>query len=328
MSIPDDIEHLIYEALVNLGWDSDPEAIAEKVSRLHVGLPSEDEFSILSSWLGRCSLIHKLDQKQHPANSKNEYQVPDLFAVFDYKGTKIPVLIEVKSKTKPKLSFTSDYYSKLSNYASLHQMPILVAWKLHSTWMLFDLDCMKKAEKNLNISLNDAMKNNLLGVLAGDFAYTIGEDCSFNLRFRKDELVRTVKDTDREHEEWRMTIDDVCFTDRDGNEIRKLPKEVQALFLTWDLELDEKHTKSHVYQKYRRGDTTMLFAHMALVRLLHWKSPLDSGTNWRELLGQPSSATNGLENFRESCSKAMEHGIVNHIFDQLPEKLPSYMDGK
>ena len=41
--------------------------------------------TLLLSWLGKCSLVHQLDQHQLPPDSKHHYRVPDLFAVFRYK---------------------------------------------------------------------------------------------------------------------------------------------------------------------------------------------------------------------------------------------------
>jgi hypothetical protein len=31
-----------------------------------IGLPVEDEFSVACAWLGKCQLLHKLDQHQVP----------------------------------------------------------------------------------------------------------------------------------------------------------------------------------------------------------------------------------------------------------------------
>ena len=80
---PSDLERLIHESLEQLGWTADAKSIAERVHRLNIGLPLEDEFSIICGWLGRCNLIHKLDQQQYPATSKDAFQVPDLLANFN-----------------------------------------------------------------------------------------------------------------------------------------------------------------------------------------------------------------------------------------------------
>ena len=70
----DDSDRLIQEVLAELGWDEDPKKIANKVKRLDQGLPAEDEFTAICSWLGKARLLHKLDQHQAPVSSRDLYQ--------------------------------------------------------------------------------------------------------------------------------------------------------------------------------------------------------------------------------------------------------------
>ncbi|AZC00063.1 hypothetical protein DKE52_002750 [Acinetobacter pittii] len=95
---PHDLPRLIQEVLAQLGYDLDSDTVAEQVRRLDIGLPVEDEFSVVCAWLGKCQLLHKLDQQQVPVTSKQRFQVPDLLAKFSTQTNKSPVLIEVKSK--------------------------------------------------------------------------------------------------------------------------------------------------------------------------------------------------------------------------------------
>jgi len=64
MTETDDSDRLIQEVLSELGWDDDPKKVADKVKRLDQGLPAEDEFTAICSWLGKARLLHKLDQHQ------------------------------------------------------------------------------------------------------------------------------------------------------------------------------------------------------------------------------------------------------------------------
>lgn len=120
-----DGDRLIQEVLAELGWEADPKRIADDVRRLDFGLPTEDEFTAICIWLGKARLVHKLDQHQAPLTSRDAYQVPDLLAQFENTG---PLLIEVKSKTKQTLSFTPEYLERLNAYATLVNMPLLIAF--------------------------------------------------------------------------------------------------------------------------------------------------------------------------------------------------------
>ena len=210
---PEDAERLVQEALTQLGWEADPKRIAARVWRLNLGLPREDEFSVVSTWLGRCDLIHKLDQKQTPTKSRDTFQVPDLLAVFRHENRSVPVLVEVKSSKENTLSFRPDYLLRLQNYAALVRLPVLIAWKHFGLWILFDISHLQKSQKNFNISFQSAMRENLLGILAGDFSYSLSIGSGVHLRFRKDELLSETRDGEGVEQQWKMTCDDVSFTD-------------------------------------------------------------------------------------------------------------------
>ncbi len=97
----------------------------------------------------------------------------------------IPSLDEVKSKNENKLSFKPDYIARLQSYADLLGLPLLIAWKYHSLWVLFEAKHLRKAVSNFNISFETAYKENLLGILVGDFAYKIGLEQAFTSSSKK-----------------------------------------------------------------------------------------------------------------------------------------------
>ena len=90
-----DDERLIQEVLAELGRDADPKAIAEQVKRLDLGLPAEDEFIAVCSWLGKARLVHKLDQHQAPPNREITIKSP-----ISWHGFRIPGRCSSKSKTR------------------------------------------------------------------------------------------------------------------------------------------------------------------------------------------------------------------------------------
>ena len=321
---PTDGARLIQEVLAELGWDADVTAVANEVRRLDIGLPLEDEFAVVCAWLGKSQLLHKLDQLQIPPASKREYQVPDLLAKFSTQASKSPVLIEIKAKSDNVLSFKPEYLQRLKNYADLTGSPLLIAWKYLGMWTLFDASHMKKATKNFNITLSDALRENLLGVLAGDFAYKIGAGAGIRLRLRKDQLVEAEEADEGRTEQWIMTIDDVAFTDRDGSRRTDLSSEVQSLFTTWDLEQHEEHTGSSVDLHFVAGNEGILFAHMALVRLLTWGQPIGSQPHWRKLL-RKGRVTANVENFAEALRVALDERVVSHVFNIQPITMPSFL---
>lgn len=323
---PTDLEQLIHEALSQLGWDADAAQVAARLWRLNQGLPREDEFSVVCGWLGKCELIHKLDQKQTPKESAQKYQVPDLLSVFRVGERRVPALVEVKSSKDNVLSFRPDYRDKLCAYAELLKLPLLVAWKHYGVWTVFELSHMRKAQQNFNIDFPTAMTENLLGALAGDFSYSLSVGVGLHLRFRKEELLKTEKADDGFTEEWKMVCDNVYFTDDRSQVVRDLPADVQALFLTWDLQQKEEHSPTHITMSFvaENAHETALFAHMALVRLLDWHLPAGDKIDWRGLLSQ-SRILLGLEDFAKAIRDALRLGLVHHVLHQVPRTPAAFL---
>jgi Holliday junction resolvase len=314
----------MHEALTQLGWQADPTGLVRRLARLNMGLPSEDEFSVVCTWLGRCKLIHKLDQRQGPVSSRIDYQVPDLLAIFDYKGRSIPVLIEVKSSVSQTLSFQPDYFLRLRSYASAIGLPILIAWKYQNFWMLFEIDHMTKAKKNYNIALGKAATESLLGVLAGDFSYSLAKGSGLHLSMRKDKLVSETGAGSELQQEWSMVIEDVCYTDGQGSKRHYLSPDVQRLFFINSLDETTEHSESHVYGHFVVGQDATKFAHMSLTALIGQGLAPGQTLNWRDVTAR-STAVPGFEDFSRTIKRALDEKIVTHIFHIQPQTLPRFL---
>lgn len=222
----DTLPYLIQQALQELGRDASPQTIAEKVKRLEIGLPAEDELAVLLRWLGRCQLVHKLDQSVPPAN--DVYRIPDLLAVFEYRGRPVPVLIEVKACEDNTISWRPDYYSAMRNYAGTLNLPLLIAWRHLTFWVLFDVRHFTKASTNFNIQFSDAMKQTLMSVLAGDFSYSFAVGSGMHINMRK------LADTE---DGFEAIIEECYLTNGAGERLTEAPG-VLPLFLCVDQSAD------------------------------------------------------------------------------------------
>lgn len=320
---PDDLARLMHEVLETVGWDANASEVAKQVERLDKGLPVEDEFAVVCAWLGECDLIHKLDQHQIPRSSSDFYQVPDLLARFKTQTIERPVLIEVKSKAANTLSLQPDYLRRLQNYSELMGMPLLFAWKFHSLWMLFEAKHLTKATKNFNISWAVALRENLLGVLAGDFAYRIGGGSGVHLRCDKEELLSVEERDGCQVHTWNMRIGEVAFTDRNGNTIAAPSVATQTLLDIWDLEEQRTEHPKFVRVSFTAPQDGMQFAHSSLVRLLNVRSRGEK-LSWRRVSRQDKITT--IESFRAAVLKAMDERVVQIILDIQPHSMPDFVN--
>lgn len=322
---PPDLERLIHESLEQLGWSADITSIADRVHRLNIGLPLEDEFSIICGWLGQCNLVHKLDQQQYPTTSKDIFQVPDLLANFNVRGAgNTSVLIEVKSCERNVLSFRPDYVSKLRAYGQLLGLPVLIAWRKYGIWSLVDLDVFSKATKNYNLNFNDAMRNSLMSKILGDFSYTPQVNSGVHISFKKEKIIETIETDGGQQENWHTVIDDVYFTNGESEQLKDLSPVAQQLFRSWDLTTTESHSDSHVVMHNTIDEESGMFAHMALTRLLSFHSREDD-VHWRRHL-QNDAAISSISGFRSGIEENLKAGIIKYIFDIEPANVPDFLN--
>ena len=233
-------------------------------------------------------------------------------------------MVEVKASTDRTLSFRPDYRTRLKAYASLLGLPMLIAWKRHGLWALFDIDHMELAQTNYNIGFGKAMTESLLGALAGDFSYTLPRGTGIHIRMRKEQLLSSVRHGPEVQEEWQLIVDDALHLDLHGNERRDLPLDVQALFFVNDLEENQEHSPTHVHLQFVVQDDEHKFAHMALVRLLNWYSYGGGTVNWREVVARHSPVP-GISNFGATVDRALKEGVVKYILHIKPQTMPSFL---
>lgn len=323
----DPTAYLFHEALESLGWDTSAEALSKRVSRLALGLPAEDELSVILSWLGKSRLIHKLGQDQVPPDSKGHYCVPDLLVVFEHEGARVPVLIEVKSTARRMIRWRADYVEGLRRYAAELGLPLLVAvrWKILGWWTLFELRTFKSARTGYRVSFEDAMKENLLGFLAGDFSAGLRRGVGLHFRMRKEEKLSEILEGSVRDETWKLRIDDAYFTNADGRRLRHLGPGIWPFFITAQSNEDSRSDDTHIYQSFViPPEEPMVWAHQALIVLLSFQAPEARPIPWRKIL-QKHALPVDVEVLRQAVVAGLSERIVRRVVDMVPHTKPEFV---
>ena len=311
---PDVLKYLIYEALQQLGPAPDPDEIVKKVQRLQIGLPAEDEFSVILGWLGRCQLVHKLDQSQFPPESRSLYQVPDLIAVFDYHGRSVPVLIEVKTDKDATHSWPPDYRERLHQYADTLGLPLLVAWRRKTLWTLFDARHLAKATTNFNIKFTEAIKQTLMCELAGDFSFSFTSGAGAHIKMKK---------LNKTEDGYDVVIEDAYFANADGQRFEDMPGLLQ-LFLCIDQDSVVVEEESHFLQSFISISGIAEFGHRALVTLLRFSTGANA-IHWREILEQNNAPPLIRAGLKAAVERAIKIGFVEHCLHVKPVTMPEFL---
>ncbi len=283
MPLPRSTESLVRQLfdLLSLG-DLTQEDLIARLQQLQRGLEPENEFALILSWLGKCRLVHKLGQEQLPLNSIDTYRVPDFLAAFEHEGKVIPVLIEVKT-TEPSDPATLDLGTlslkgKYLPYAELLRLPMLVAWKHRGFWTLFEMRHAQLATVNYKIDFGTAMKQNLLGVLAGDFSYRLAPGTRIRMRIRK------LTHRDSETGDFEGEVINVEVVNPVGDPIPDIPH-LSSLFLFWDNEVELVDEGDDVVQSFVVSDVgTAEFASRTLSQIVRAFAGLThTQVNWHSI---------------------------------------------
>jgi hypothetical protein len=303
-------------AAILLPDDDDASALAKRVRGIEQGLSAEDEFSVILAWLGKCTLVHKLDQVEYPPGAKGMYRVPDLLAVFEYEGRQIPVLVEVKKSNKPKLSWRPDYIGPLRAYSELVGLPLLVAWKQRTFWWLTDIGHFQIAKTNYHLPYEVATTETLMCKLAGDFSFKFKAGTAINLRIRK-------------LEPWdagsgRGEIEEAYFTDKDG---ARLPNAEWASGLMACFG-DESHfheDEEYVHQVFQipEGGESQ-FAHRALECLLTIFRGKKFAGNWLQYISE-KKLPETIQDIEGIVSNLRQAGYMGRVFKMKPKTIPSFL---
>ncbi len=328
MTFSRDDESLLRQLIevLPLADERKPEAVLSRLEQLQSRLDPENEFAMILSWLGKCRLVHKLGQEQLPLKSPNEYRVPDLLAAFEYEGTIVPVLIEVKT-TEPPDPTTLDIGTLSLNrkylpYAELVGLPMLIAWRYRGFWTLFEMQHAKLKEVNYGIDFSCAGERNLLGVLAGDFSYRLAPGTRIQMRIRK------LTKPDPETGGFRGRIHDSHFENPSGNRIPDVPH-LLSLFMFWDNEVEEFDDGDDIVQSFVVSDTGCAeFASRTLGQIVHASARLRrSLVSWRSVVHDAKHLAHDSGRLRALVAEGAKHGVITNVMRTFPSSAPSFLDG-
>jgi Holliday junction resolvase len=272
--------HVVVRAGEAVNWDlADPAAFVKRVQSIEYGLSAEIEFAAILSWLGRCSLVHRLDQDYFASHSKEKWCIPDLFAIFEHGGVRAPVLIEVKTRNRERLAFRTSDLESMQRYASALSLPMLVAWKPRRLgfWLLVDPIHAEKKDGKSVLSLEASMKNNLLSAVAGDFLVVPKPDAGI---FFKAKIIKKTRET-KTGFEGIAQLTNVEFRDAIGKPVKGLPAAIVALMFSCMKIADE--VENNEVRRSFVTDDKMIYAQQVLRTAVAFRQKGVKPIRWRHV---------------------------------------------
>lgn len=322
---------LIWDAWAELGLNTNPKELVEKVNQLKRGLPKEDEFTALSIWMGRCTLIHKMEQKQYPNLSKQEYQVPDLFACYKYNGENVAVLIEVKSTKRRKLRFTNADYNRRVKYSQLTGLPILIAWHLKGwdLWCLFELSKMQKKVSAFHIDFETAIKEDLMGILLDNIIFTIKKGTKLVMQVEIEKGTEVRDGIDQTLKKFTGVVKNIEFVGVNGQRIpldSSLSKFLELIFLLVDNDVSSTEDSNYFTQTFYTTEDQTIFGYQILgVASFGIEAIKTPQLNWLDVIKNESFRIS-YEDIRNAAKDGVHKGIVKYVIRNLPKPIPQFLE--
>jgi hypothetical protein len=163
--------------LINLVNQINDNKYRNSIERFFRGYKIEDQYLSLCGSLPWVKLIHGLEQKQLPSDSKKNYQVSDYLCIFENaKKADIPILIEVKSVAddKKSLELMKKQADSLECYANKLDCQVIFAiyWVKLGLWTHVPIDVFEKKTKKYKITLENAFKSDI-SLILGDVSFLI-----------------------------------------------------------------------------------------------------------------------------------------------------------
>lgn len=312
--------HVVAKAGEAVNWDfTDPDSFIKRVQSIEFGLTAETEFAALLSWLGRCSLVHRLEQDYFKSPKGGEWSIPDLFCLLEHEGEHCPVLIEVKTRKKERLTVRLSELESMRRYANLHSLPLLFAWKPRRLgfWLLVDPVHFVEKDGKAILELAPAMKNNLLSVAAGDFLIVPRAGAGLFLGAR---VVKKTQVTDSGFEGIAQ-LNMAEFRDGNGNAVKNIPGAIVALLFT-RMEVVDQAAEGEILRSFVSSGESV-YAQQVLRTSVAFRHQAEGPIKWRHVAKDLNSYLS-----RQSLNEEIQKhfcSFVQYQFFQHPQVWPSFL---
>ena len=316
----DDIStaHTVVRAMEQVGYSiTDPDAFIRRVQHVEYGLSAEIEFAALLRWLGNCPFVHRLSEDAFSSPTCSDWQVPDLFAVFQNSDLSWTTAIEVKTTSTTTLRLKKDYLAKLQAYADMISQPLLLAWRPRNIgfWILVDSSLIRHQGKDIfELDLETAVKNDLMSMVAGDFHIVPEKGTGL--------IIESSQISEKQHTpegyQAMFRIDRTYMRNSSGISIDSVPNAITWLLFSAMEEVQNVNADSIVQSFVATGGMTRA----QLVLRTAASFPLSEGQriHWKEI----GTNLGAVINSQDLLSQAQAHigTFVRYIFHQQPQSVP------
>jgi Holliday junction resolvase len=314
----------LYPSLFTSGATSvDGESLLTRIHAVRRGLLPEKEFFSILAWLGNCVAINRIDQMPMPVEISDNFRAPDFLAVAKYSNRIVPVLIECKATNDSKIVWSQKYFESLKNFASLLNLPLLLAWKWNDLWIVADCVHFQKKVTAYHLDYETAVKENLLSFLFGNRWIIVNKDASFRLDTKVIDSELDTQEPLIAEGTYTLQVEKAGFYVGE-NEVDVSAAGAEILFSAFAENMVKKldGNRARIVFYPHEGTTTVQLYDLLLIDL-YIRSRAVNEIIWEEALLQPFHST--AEVFRTALAEAGTTRYIDLVMSQTPTTIPSFL---
>lgn len=284
-----------------------------------------NEFFGILSWLGKCAAIHRLDQTPLPIENSANLRAPDFLVFANYGGRVVPMLIECKATSDNKVDWSEKYLNSLKDFASILNLPLLLAWKWNDMWLVVDSSHFEKKVTAYHLDHEIALKENLMSLLFGNRWIKVNDEASFRIVAKVIDAILDPSEELFEEGSYTFQIESAGFYvgERLIDTVSGRCSEVLfSTFVENEVQKLEGNRARIIYRPIE-GSTTVQLYGMLLIDL-YIKSGGGDEIVWPEALVR-GPFDSSAEIFRNALDQAGTGQFIEMVLSQVPATVPEYL---
>jgi len=215
-----------------------------------------------------------------------------------------------------------EYLSCLTEFATLIELPLLIAWNFRGLWLLVDHVHFAKKQRALHLSIETAFQEDLMCLLFRDVRICLNPKLQLFFEWKILDPIVLTRDEDIP-QNFRATFLKAGYS-HEGISLQRHPRESLHLFLAAPHEEQVLRVDDHTIRQVIRPVGESLFS---LSRVLASELALGEAQNtvdWHQVLRSGALPSSGAH-YRESLQASQEDGIILQWWDTQPRTLPSFL---
>jgi len=235
------------------------------------------------------------------------------------------MLIECKATSDDKVVWSEKYLKSLKDFASILNLPLLLAWKWKDMWLVVDSSHFEKKVTAYHLDHETALKENLMSLLFGNRWIKVKDEASFRIDAKVIDATLDPSEELLEEGSYTFQIEKTGFYVGERLIDKVSGRCSEVLFSTFvENEVQKlEGNRARIIYRAVEGSTTVQLYDLLMIDL-YIKSSGGDEIVWPEALVK-GPFDSSAEIFRNALDEAGTSQFIDMVLNQVPATVPEYL---